>query len=160
MNECSTRGIGIVKAWPCVGAHRRGRASASSGSNSPSQMSCSTSPISRNKQERHQRVDTTLLRLVGSPAWLCTAQPGRRGCGPRYLSASYRDNSRKSQPSICGGLLAELSADKNTMRDPACVLCGHVAMVTGHQVAYLDRLNLPAMFSQQVTDVGALLVEP
>ena len=79
---------------------------------------------------------------------------------PRYLSASYRDNSRKSQPSICGGLLAELSADKNTMRDPACVLCGHVAMVAGHQVAYLDRLNLPAMFSQQVTDVGALLVEP
>lgn len=78
----------------------------------------------------------------------------------RYLSASYRDNSRKSQPSICGGLLAELSADKNTMRDPACVLCGHVAMVAGHQVAYLDRLNLPAMFSQQVTDVGALLVEP
>ena len=80
--------------------------------------------------------------------------------GPRYLSASYRGNSGKSQPSICGGLLAELSADKDTLRDPACVLCRHLAVVAGHQVAYLDRLNLPAMFSQQVTDVGALLVEP
>jgi hypothetical protein len=80
--------------------------------------------------------------------------------GPRDLSASYRGNSRKSQPSICGGLLAELSADKDTLRDPACVLCRHLAVVAGHQVAYLDRLNLPAMLSQQVTDVGALLVEP
>lgn len=160
MNECSTRGIGIVKAWPCVGAHRRGRASASSVLTARRRCRAARRQSRATNRRATSASISMLLRLVGSPAWLCTAQPGRRGCGPRYLSASYRDNSRKSQPSICGGLLAELSADKNTMRDPACVLCGHVAMVAGHQVAYLDRLNLPAMFSQQVTDVGALLVEP
>jgi len=120
----------------------------------------------RNKRARHQRVDIDVVENIdvveiGGVAGLALHRAAGSARMRAPLSvASYRDNSRKSQPSICGGLLAELSADKNTMRDPACVLCGHVAMVAGHQVAYLDRLNLPAMFSQQVTDVGALLVEP